>query len=143
MKSFVNKTIKTNSVEETMCVAKKFVKGLKSGDVVLLSGDLGAGKTVFTKGFVEGLGVNADVVSPTFTIMNQYGGKVNHFDLYRLNSPEEFEATGAYEELFSSSISIVEWPEIVGFNYFPKSAYVVNILKMGETTREIIIKRNE
>ena len=136
--------IVTNSSEETMSVAGNFAKALQSGDIVLLSGDLGAGKTVFSKGFVLGRGINADVVSPTFTIMNEYGsGKVYHFDLYRLNSPMEFEATGAYEQLFSDGVSIVEWPEIVGFDYFPSAAYVVKIDKLTDTSRSIEIKRNK
>lgn len=136
--------IVTNSSEETMSVAGNFAKALQSGDIVLLSGDLGAGKTVFSKGFVLGRGINADVVSPTFTIMNEYGsGKVYHFDLYRLNSPMEFEATGAYEQLFSDGVSIVEWPEIVGFDYFPSTAYVVKIDKLTDTSRSIEIKRNK
>ena len=135
---------KTKSSAETESVAEAFAKSLKPGSIVLLSGDLGAGKTVFTKGFVRGSGVkNADVVSPTFTIMNDYGGKVNHFDLYRLNSVDEFESTGAFEQLYGDAISVVEWPEIVGFSYFPKTAYVVEIKKVGETEREIVIRGND
>ena len=133
---------KTTSVSETEAVATAFARGLKPSDIVLLSGDLGAGKTIFAKGFVKGLGLDVDVVSPTFTIMNDYGGKVYHFDLYRLNSTDEFEATGIYEQMFSDAISLVEWPEIVGFDYFPKSAYVVEIKKLDESMREIIIRGN-
>ena len=143
MKKIKNMKIKTTSVEDTMKVAGAFAKSLSAGDIVLLSGDLGAGKTVFTRGFVKGLGINDDVVSPTFTIMNEYGdGRVNHFDLYRLNSIEEFESTGAQEALYSDAISIVEWPEIVGFDYFHGSAYVVKIEKLSDSVRNIEIKRN-
>ena len=141
----INKIIcKTNSSLETEKVAEAFAKGLKPADIILLSGDLGAGKTVFTKGFVKGVGIgDSEVVSPTFTIMNDYGGKVYHFDLYRLNSVDEFEATGIYEQMFSDAISIVEWPEIVGFDYFPRTAYVVEIKKLSDSEREIIIRGNE
>ena len=143
MANYDNFEVVTNNTEETMDVARSFAKILHSGDIVLLSGDLGAGKTVFSKGFVEGRGVRADVVSPTFTIMNEYGsGAVYHFDLYRLNSPMEFEATGAYEQLFGNAVSIVEWPEIVGFEYFPTAAYVVTINKLSESSRSITIRRN-
>ena len=143
--SKINKIVcVTKTSEETEKVALAFAKGLKPSDIVLLSGDLGAGKTVFAKGFVRGVGVeNAEVVSPTFTIMNDYGGKVYHFDLYRLNSVEEFEATGIYEQMFCDAISLVEWPEIVGFEYFPKTAYVVQIRKIDDITREITIRGNE
>ena len=134
----------TKSREETEKFASDFAKSLEAGTIILLSGDLGSGKTVFTKGIVQGRGITDSVVSPTFTIMNEYGrGEVYHFDLYRLNSIDEFEATGAFEQLYSSAISVVEWPEIVGLDYFPESAIVVNILKKSDTEREIIIKRND
>lgn len=142
-KNKMEEKIVTKTPKETINFAKEFAKTLKNGDIVLLSGDLGAGKTVFAKGFVEGRGVDVEVVSPTFTIMNEYGsGEVFHFDLYRLSSVDEFEATGAYEELFGDGVSIVEWPEIVGFDYFPETAYVINIKKIDENVREITIKRN-
>ena len=140
MEKFVSK-----SEMETLNIASRFAKTLKSGDIVLLSGDLGAVKTVFSKGFVLGRGVkDAEVVSPTFTIMNEYGnGEVYHFDLYRLSSILEFESTGAMEQLYSNAVKLVEWPEIVGLDYFPKSAFVVEIKKLNETEREITIRRNE
>lgn len=141
----INKIVcRTKSVLETEQVAVAFSKGLKPSDIILLSGDLGAGKTIFTKGLVKGFGLESDeVVSPTFTIMNDYGGKVLHFDLYRLNSVDEFESMGIYEQMFSDAISIVEWPEIVGLDYFPKTAYVVEIKKISDTEREIVIRGNE
>lgn len=136
--------VESKSPEETKNIAMAFAKSLADGDIVLLSGDLGAGKTVFTKGFVLGRGVeNAEVTSPTFTIMNDYGdGNVFHFDLYRLNSPDEFFATGAVEQLYTSAVSVVEWPEVVGMDFFPSSAYVVKIEKIDDKTRRICIKRN-
>ena len=143
MQKFDNYEVITKNAEETAEVASSFAKELNNGAIVLLSGDLGAGKTVFSKGFVAGRGVDCEVVSPTFTIMNEYGnGKVYHFDLYRLNSIAEFEGTGAYEQLFSDGVSIVEWPEVVGFEYFPEDAYVVKIIKINENTRKIKIERN-
>lgn len=133
----------TKNAEETKNFAKEFARGLGAGDIVLLSGDLGTGKTVFAKGFVEGRGVSAEVVSPTFTIMNEYGlGQVFHFDLYRLNSVDEFEATGANEQMYGDGVCVIEWPEVVGFDYFPETAYVVNIKKINDNMREITIKRN-
>lgn len=134
----------TKSEKETFKFAVKFAKMLNKGDIVLLSGDLGAGKTVFSKGITKGRRVKADVVSPTFTIMNDYGGKVYHYDLYRLTGQKEFEATGAYEMMFDGrAISVVEWPEKVGYNYFPASAYRVIIEKLNEQERRIVVKNNE
>lgn len=143
MKEFQVNRIITNSPEETKAFAKEIAGLLNTGSIVLLTGDLGAGKTVFAKGFAEGLGVKDEVTSPTFTIMNIYDNKMNHFDLYRLESVEEFLAIGAEEELYSDKISLVEWPEKVGFNFFPRDAVVVSIFKRDEKMREIVMSFNE
>lgn len=143
MKIKLNEGIISKSERETEKIAKVIAKMLSEGDIVLLSGDLGAGKTVFAKGFVKGRGVKkADVVSPTFTIMNDYGsGAVFHFDLYRLSSVAEFEAAGLHEVLFGGGVKLVEWPEKIGFNYFPSDVYRVIIEKVSEKSRKITITR--
>lgn len=132
----------SNSLEETKKIAEDFAKTLKSGDIVLLSGDLGAGKTQFTKGVAKGLGINDTIPSPTFTIMNSYENRLFHFDLYRLHSFEELINVGAEEFLYSNGISILEWPECVGLENFPDYAIMVTILKLDEFKREIVIRRN-
>lgn len=132
----------SNSLEETEQIAEDFAKTLKSGDIVLLSGDLGAGKTQFTKGVAKGLGINDTIPSPTFTIMNSYENRLFHFDLYRLHSFEELINVGAEEFLYSNGISILEWPECVGLENFPDYAIMVTILKLDEFKREIVIRRN-
>lgn len=132
----------SNSLEETEKIAEDFAKTLKSGDIVLLSGDLGAGKTQFTKGVAKGLGINDTMPSPTFTIMNSYENRLFHFDLYRLHSFEELINVGAEEFLYSNGISILEWPECVGLENFPDYAIMVTILKLDEFKREIVIRRN-
>lgn len=131
----------TKTEKETMDVAADFAKKCKRGDIVLLYGDLGAGKTVFCKGFASGLGVVADVVSPTFTIINNYGDLLNHFDLYRINSADELVNIGAEEALFGDKISLVEWPERVDKNYFGGDVWSVKIVKVDDTTRKITIKK--
>ena len=143
MSEMVEKNYKTQSSDETKEIARKFAKELKSGQIVLLSGDLGSGKTVFAKGFAEGLGISEDITSPTFTIMNCYENILNHFDLYRLNSIDELLGVGAEEELYGNKISLVEWPEIVGFDFFPSNAIVVAIEKLGENERNIDITYNK
>lgn len=132
----------SDSLEETEKIAEDFAKTLKSGDIVLLSGDLGAGKTQFTKGVAKGLGINDTIPSPTFTIMNSYENRLFHFDLYRLHSFEELMNVGAEEFLYSNGISILEWPECVGLENFPDYAIMVTILKLDEFKREIVIRRN-
>ncbi len=133
---FISKT-----TEETKKIASNLARQISKGSIVLLSGDLGAGKTVFAKGFAEGLGIISSVPSPTFTIMNIYDNLLYHFDLYRLNGFNEFLATGAEEYLYSDGYSLIEWPECVGVENFPENAIKVKIHKIDDTQREIVISR--
>jgi tRNA threonylcarbamoyladenosine biosynthesis protein TsaE len=107
--------ILTKNHEETLALGKKLAKHLKPGDIILLFGDLGAGKTTLTQGLCIGLGLSNHVYvsSPTFTLMNQYEGihAINHIDLYRLDTISQIEALGIEENLFSEDISIIEWSE--------------------------------
>jgi|TARA_B110000116_G_scaffold225875_1_gene206042 tRNA threonylcarbamoyladenosine biosynthesis protein TsaE len=107
--------LSTKNHEETLALGKELAKNLKPGDIILLFGDLGAGKTTLTQGLCIGLGLNkqAYVSSPTFTLMNQYKGvhAINHIDLYRLDTISQIEALGIEENLFSEDISIIEWSE--------------------------------
>ena len=132
------KSIITKSEKETNKVAANFAKTCKKGDVVLLFGDLGAGKTVFSKGFVSAFSKSA-VTSPTFTIINTYEGKipVYHFDLYRIENEGELDLIGILDYLYGDGICLIEWPERAP-NAFPKNSKKVEIKKRGENVREII-----
>lgn len=135
--------IVSNGESETLAFAKEFAKTLKAGDIVLLDGDLGAGKTVFTKGLVSALSNDEIVaVSPTFVIVNVYDTKpkVNHFDLYRISDVSELDAIGAEEYFYSDGISVVEWPERAE-GMFPESAIKVNIFKIDDNKRKIVVER--
>ena len=115
---------------------------MKGGEVILLNGDLGCGKTVFAKGFAEGIGVKEPVTSPTFTIVNKYSGKFTmyHFDMYRLEDEEEAMATGLDELIDEKgAVKLIEWSEKVP-NLLPKDCIVVDIKKIDDNTREIEIK---
>ena len=107
--------LSTKNHEETLALGKELAKNLKPGDIILLFGDLGAGKTTLTQGLCIGLGLNkqAYVSSPTFSLMNQYEGihAINHIDLYRLDTISQIEALGIEENLFTEDISIIEWSE--------------------------------
>ena len=133
----------THGENETLKVAAKFAAGLSAGDIVLLNGDLGAGKTVFTKGIVNTLSNGKIIaVSPTFVIVNIYDTEpvINHFDLYRVEDVSELEAIGIEEYLYSDAINIVEWSERA-IELFPSTSIVVEILKIDDDTRKIRIDR--
>lgn len=107
-------TFVSTTTEQTIALGQVLGKLLQAGDVLVLTGDLGAGKTQLTKGIAAGMGVTDDVTSPTFTIEMVYEGTtmpLYHFDLYRLNDPDQLEDTGLYDALESDGPTIIEWGE--------------------------------
>jgi len=131
-----------NSLEETAEFGRNFAKQLKGGDIVFLYGDLGAGKTTLTKSIAKGLGIEQDITSPTFTLMNMYyfyHGQLCHFDLYRLENVDELFELGFEEYFYSNtSICLIEWPQILkDIIDVPYKVLIIN--KIGENQREIII----
>ena len=108
-------TFTSHSSNETMDFATKLASKLHIGDVVVLTGELGAGKTKFTEGFLKYFGLDKEISSPTFNIVNEYKKddiNIYHFDVYRLEDVSEFYAIGG-EEYFSSGICIIEWGELI------------------------------
>ena len=115
------KTLISNCPEDTIQFAKDLSKTIPFGSTIFMVGDLGSGKTTFTKGFAAGLGFINEVQSPTYPILNEYSNSDNfiyHFDLYRLKSISEFLEIGGIEYLSNNNgICIIEWPEIIeGFD---------------------------
>ncbi|MBQ3158539.1 MAG: tRNA (adenosine(37)-N6)-threonylcarbamoyltransferase complex ATPase subunit type 1 TsaE [Clostridia bacterium] len=133
----------SNNEEQTKEVAKEFIKTISGGDIVLLEGDLGAGKTAFVKGVVEALGGDGlSVTSPTFTIVNEYNVQsktIYHFDLYRIESVEELFNIGIEEYFYGSGICFIEWPERAS-ELFVGTHKRVTIKKLGDSSRKIIIE---
>lgn len=108
-------TFVSNSEFDTMSFANKLASKLKTKDVIVLSGDLGSGKTKFTEGFLSYFGLSKDISSPTFTIVNEYNKddiNIYHFDVYRISSVDEFYAIGG-DGYFDNGICIIEWGEII------------------------------
>ena len=108
-------TFTSHSEDETKEFAFNLASKLSTGDIIVLSGDLGSGKTKFTEGFLKYFNLENEISSPTFTIVNEYKNKdinIYHFDVYRLEDVDEFYAIGG-EEYFSSGICIIEWGEII------------------------------
>lgn len=131
----------TNSYDETRLLASRLAGELKRGSVIGFIGDLGAGKTAFTGGFVEGLGIKAEVSSPTFAICNEYignGVKVYHFDMYRIESWDDLYTCGYFESLDSGDYVICEWSENI-FAALPDDAVIIKIEKLGENDRKFIL----
>ena len=118
------------SAEETYALGKKLGEEAKPGAVYCLSGDLGVGKTVFTKGFAGGLGVTDTVNSPTFTIVQVYNGRMPfyHFDVYRIEEPEEMEEIGYEDYFYGDGACMIEWAELIG-ELIPANAVKVRISK--------------
>lgn len=135
----MEKVIKINNLDETIELGKKLAKYLKPNMLITLSGDLGAGKTTFTKGIGLGIGVKKIINSPTFTILKQYSGNLNlsHFDAYRLEGQDD---DLGFEEIFESDdICVVEWANFIE-DILPQERLEITIKKIDENAREFIFK---
>ncbi|MBO4292392.1 MAG: tRNA (adenosine(37)-N6)-threonylcarbamoyltransferase complex ATPase subunit type 1 TsaE [Lachnospiraceae bacterium] len=130
--------IRTKNKEETADLGARFAETLEPGDIVCLLGDLGTGKTTFTKAVAAGLGVTEEITSPTFNIVNIYtSGRLPlyHFDVYRMSGPEEFDATGAGEYFDGEGVCVIEWADQIE-ELIPDGCFLVEIeYGTGETER--------
>ena len=132
------------SESETEEIGYKLGTEANAFDVYCLKGELGAGKTVFVRGFARGLGYVGAVTSPTFTLVNEYeGGRLPlfHFDLYRIHEPVDLESIGWDDYVNGSGVVIVEWPERAG-GLLPKEHVLIEIMYTGAPGREICINEN-
>ena len=132
--------ITTYSADETQALGKKLAESLRPGDVIAYFGDLGAGKTAFTRGIAEGLGVSEQVTSPTYTIVNEYlSGRLPlfHFDMYRLGSSDELFDIGWEDYLARGGVCAVEWSENVA-DALERDTVRVDIRRGGEESRRVI-----
>ena len=138
-----NKTVfVSHSVDETKDFAKNFAKTLNGGEVLCMYGDLGAGKTAFVQGMAEGLSVSDYVNSPTFTIINEYQGRIPlyHFDVYRISDSDEMYEIGYDEYINSDGVCVIEWAELIE-DILPDGIIKVTINKLTlDDDREIIIE---
>ena len=132
----------SKNAEETESLGIRLGNSLKKGDVISLRGSLGAGKTVLAKGIAKALDIEEAIVSPTFTIVQEYNGsmKMYHMDLYRLSGEDEFESMGGEEFLYPDGITLVEWSEKIE-SMLPDNTIYVEIGINSDVTREISIKR--
>ncbi len=141
--NFMVETFETATVTETEQIAELFGRMLTGGEVVLLQGEMGAGKTHFCKGLAKGLGVDDVVTSPTFALHNSYKGRLtlNHFDFYRIDDPAEAEILGLDEFFYDKQgVSVIEWGDNVK-DLIPPTRITVTIDKIGGDSRRITRER--
>ncbi len=134
----------THTAIETEEEGRRLGETLRKGDVVSLRGSLGAGKTVLAKGIAKALGITEAIVSPTFTLVQEYDGKekLYHLDLYRLSGEDEFESMGGEEFLYPDGITLIEWSEKIE-DMLPDSTIFVTVDILPDGSRDIDIKRKE
>ncbi|MBQ9984640.1 MAG: tRNA (adenosine(37)-N6)-threonylcarbamoyltransferase complex ATPase subunit type 1 TsaE [Lachnospiraceae bacterium] len=119
------------SPKETFDIAKQLAEQAKAGDVFCLNGDLGVGKTLFSQGFAKGLGIEESVNSPTFTIVQEYeDGRIPlyHFDVYRIDDPEEMEEVGFSDMIYGTGVCLIEWANLIA-DILPEQYIMVTIEK--------------
>jgi tRNA threonylcarbamoyladenosine biosynthesis protein TsaE len=133
----------SKSVEDTIAIGARLARQLRPGDVVALTGDLGSGKTVLTKGIAKGLGVKQVryVNSPTFVIVKEYRGRIPlyHFDLYRLDHPGVVDSENFEEYFYADGVTVVEWADKI-MGLLPARRVEVKLSVAGEGKREIKIR---
>lgn len=122
-----------HNVFETINIGRFIGKNCSPGDIICLIGDLGTGKTHLVKGIAESLGIRDVITSPTFTIVNEYEGRLPlyHFDVYRVNDPDEIEAIGFDEYIFGNGVCVIEWANYIK-SLIPKEHMEINIEKIPE-----------
>lgn len=134
------------SPEDTIVLGTKLGKLLIGGEIITINGDLGTGKTEFTKGIAKGLAIDDYIVSPTYVIVNEYKGrlKLNHFDVYRVNDSMEIMTLGFDEYIFSEAVSVIEWSNLIS-DIIPRDTIDIIIykdLEKGMDYRKISIEDN-
>lgn len=133
-----------DNVDKTFNIGYQLGQLANSGDVICLIGDLGTGKTHITKGIAKGLSIDDHITSPTFTIVNEYKGRLKfyHFDVYRVNDPDEIAAIGFDEYIFSDAVSVIEWSNYIE-ELLPEdklTIYIDKLPQLGEDFRKIKIE---
>ena len=133
----------SHSVVETEQIGQQIAGLLNGPAVIAMFGGMGCGKTALTRGFVKGLGLSDEVSSPTFALVNVYGGTptVAHYDMYRITSWEDLYSTGFFDYIDAGATVLVEWSENIE-NALPESAWRLTLERLGENERRISLERN-
>ena len=127
----------SKSVNQTLSIGKRLAQEFRGGEIILLSGCLGAGKTVLAKGIAQGLGINKNnISSPTFVLLRLHKGRhlLHHFDFYRVKTVEDILGLGHEEYLYSDGVTIIEWPERLKF-FLPREFLMIKLVTAGKQQR--------
>ena len=132
--------IKTNNAKETQQLGRLIGESLVGGEIIAMTGDLGAGKTTMTKSIAKGLNIDEHITSPTFTIVNEYDGRLKlfHFDVYRIGDIEEMYDIGYEEYFYSGGVCIIEWANLIE-EILPEDTINIEIYTLDENKREFTI----
>ena len=135
----------STSPEETEQLGTALAAELRPGMVVAFFGDMGSGKTVFTRGLAKGLKCAEHVSSPTFALVHEYGGEppLVHFDMYRINTFDDLYSTGFFDYLDSGAVLVIEWSENIIDFIGDEKIITVDIKRLGDNEREITVERGE
>lgn len=135
------RTVVCKTEEEMENLGRELAKTFKGGTVVSLRGSLGAGKTVFARGVARALGINEAIVSPTFTLIQEYEGilPMYHMDLYRITSVEDFQMTGGEDLMYNGGVCLIEWSEVIQ-ELLPKDTIYIKITVNADSSRTVQIE---
>lgn len=135
------RTVVCKTEEEMENLGRELAKTFKPGTIVSLRGSLGAGKTVFARGVARALGINEAIVSPTFTLIQEYEGTLPmyHMDLYRITSVEDFQMTGGEDLMYNGGVCLIEWSEVIQ-ELLPKDTIYIKITVNADSSRTVQIE---
>ena len=135
------RTVVCETEEEMENLGRELAGTFKAGTVVSLRGSLGAGKTVFARGVARALGINEAIVSPTFTLIQEYEGSLPmyHMDLYRITGVEDFQMTGGEDLMYNGGVCLIEWSEVIE-ELLPKDTIYIQITVNADSSRTVEIK---
>lgn len=140
----MERTVLCRTAQDMENLGREIGEKCKSGSVISLRGSLGAGKTVFAKGVARSLGIEEAIVSPTFTLVQEYDGRLPlyHMDLYRITSEDDFQMIGGEDMLYSDGVCLIEWSEVID-SLLPKNTLFVTIIVNEDQSRSVILRGGE
>ena len=140
----MDRTVICKSAQDMEDLGREIGEKCQAGSVISLRGSLGAGKTVFAKGVARSLGIEEAIVSPTFTLVQEYDGRLPmyHMDLYRITNEDDFQMIGGEDMLYSDGVCLIEWSEVID-SLLPKNTLFVTIIVNEDQSRSVTLRGGE